>query len=226
MKRNLTKPTLALAAMAATLGVAVPVVLGASDTDTGLTATIDVALAPNSQGIKQATITVTSDSKNVLKGTEAVCTSAAVSSPLPVGGFGFRLLSPTFNGCTNSTAGQQYTDTVRTAGTWSGRYIDGSDAGGEVRGASGDKVLTTVPKNGLSLISGAAPTCVISENPAGNNPPLPGAYNDATGQLTIMNAHITFTVGSVPGAQCPIAGDTGTALASATFATSPAVSDN
>jgi hypothetical protein len=224
MSRRFLKPSLGVATACAVFGAGVPAVLAATDADTGLSPSASkIALAKSTK----LTILVKKDQANVLTKKKLTCTTSTASLLIPSTGFKFTVSNPKFGGCTDTLkTGDK--DTIKAGGKWTATYIDASDASGEVHGAKGDKVALKIPKNGMVAVSTFETACAIFVNPKGTEKPITGAYNDATGQLKFAAAPITFLVGNAPHQTkiCPVTGDTGTAVLSATYVASPVVSDN
>jgi hypothetical protein len=217
------------AAIAASL-IAVPVVIASSGHDGG-TLTLQTSAKAKLMSGKTAVFTVTSDAASALTGVTTTCTASGTSISLSgatptYAGDTAKISNPTFSGCTDNLGGGSNPDTVttnNTNGNWSAVYSDNaSEASGEVFG-SNDHVAISAPKAGLTDVSSAASTCTIVANPNGTDPAASGLYNDSKGSDTITNAALTFVV---TGASCPLNGDTGTATFSATYVTSPKLTDS
>jgi hypothetical protein len=124
---------------------------------------------------------------------------------------------------------------VGTLGTWTERYNDAADTGGETLGA-GDSIDIKGGTNDVISISTAAKECIIEGNPNGTDAPANGTYNDSTGVDTISGASLSFTIIQNPKfphappkknyPACALIGDTGVASFNGTYTLTPKITDS
>jgi hypothetical protein len=204
----------AVAALAAGALVAVPVahaVSGSSDAD-GLTAPISV---------KGSAISFSGASGPY--GTVS-CTQSVFNFALPGNGLPTIAISnPKFTGCVDTGDGVPVASFVG-HGNWTMQFQDASDDTGETGPGDGDSINLTVPQGGLTQVETGS-GCKVTFSYDGPTV-ISGSYDDA-GHLTISGALLDYTTSQYPKTPtCPYTGDTGQVSFSATYTTSPVVSDN